>query len=141
MKSTRRTRLYISTQTPSDRTPATFAALDWLRVAGIRTVGDMPWQCQPLISPVAGRAYPVVRYGELQAGEIRLEMVRTLDAGQSVLRSGWLQPARAYCLEEPDGSRRYFTALIPQMSDGGWSPGSIADHKLTLLLDDLPVIA
>lgn len=141
MKSTRGTRLYISTQTPPERTAAAFAALDWLRIKGVRTVGDMPWQCQPLVAPVAGRSYPIVRYGEMQASEIQLELVRTQDAGQAVLRTGWLQPARAYCLEEPDGSRRYFTALLPQMSDGGWSPGSIADHKLTLLLDDLPVIA
>ncbi len=132
-----RTTIYVSTRTPDADTLAGFAALPFTQVRGVRMVGDFghAWQTQERF--VVGDERPTQVKGAFSAQSISLELYRLDDAGRAILRDAAGEVSLR--IVEPDGETHYFRALVTSFMRGGFSPGSLADHKLTLSIQSTPI--
>lgn len=135
-------RLSICLALPAVATAAGFGALAFTPVRGVRTLGDLSEQRQTQSANVVGQDYPLVCKTFRSASEVSIEVFKLADAGQSLLRQAFDLPgAVSFRLEAPDGEVTWFTALVAGRGRGGFTAGSIADRKATLVLTAPPVVA
>lgn len=135
-------RTYIATSLPADLTSAAaYLALPWVRMRGVRVVGDMQSQREVQIESVVGIDYPLVRVGAQKATELTLELIRLPDdEGQQQLLAAFNAGASvSLCVKDCKGDTAYFSAVIGVFSRGGMQRGGLADRKATLTLLAPPI--
>ncbi|MFK7090489.1 hypothetical protein AAFM71_16910 [Chromobacterium violaceum] len=133
--------LAISLALPATLDAASFSALAFTAVRGVRTVGDMAEQWQTTTNNLANRDYPLVTKTWRSAIQQDIDLLQLTDAGQALLMQAYNQPGpAAFRMVQPNGTY-WFTALVTTRAAGGRSPDALLARRFTLTLTAPPITA
>lgn len=136
--------LWMALAAPAAQAAASYAALAFVRIRGVRQVGDLDEQWDVSVTELANRELPLVSKLRKQLPALTLEVypLRSGDAGQALLVQAKDQEAPAsFMLTQPDSSTMYFAAQVTGRRRGGLSSGQLATQHFGLQLTAHPIEA
>lgn len=136
--------LWIALATPATQTAAGYAALAFVRIRGVRQVGDLDEQWEVSVTELANRELPLVSKLRRQLPALTLEAypLRSGDTGQTLLVQAKDQDAPAsFMLMQPDSAPIYFSAQVIGRRRTGLSSGQLATQHFGLQLTSHPIDA
>ena len=129
------TTLSVCASLPSTITQASFQALTWVQIKGVRSVGEMGEQFKTAENNVIG-GIPSMRKVGRAASNIGLEIMRIVDDGQTILNAAMdATTSCSYKITRADGSALYFTGAASSRKWAGITGNSLVGHKMQLEID------